>query len=408
MTAGRAFGLLLAALCMAAVGYGVSYWYPLPRQIAVPHNDTITTEPQMALTRIEAQGRLEPDTGTRVVGALPGEEIVQLDVHVGQTVRKDDVLAVLESYELRTAERVLAEHQLEKARQQYEAEKRLGELREQLADVARQQAQSRAKEIPPEESIRVGRKRLDLAKARLAKLEQLREDPQTRDAIAEAELEQQQLLIQQIEVELEHEEAKRLAAEEAARLARDAADLDVAMAQATQENLEKASPLPVLQQSVELARLAEEASLVRAPCDGTVLEVYSRQGERIANTPILQLGDLRRMVCIAEIHEANLKDLEVETASESAEDGKLVPARDYRVTLRSAALEQDLAGSIVEVGRLIGAPALRDPNPLAQSDLRTVKVRIALDDASSEAARRFVNLQVNVTIHLEDPETATP
>ena len=51
---------------------------------------------------------------------------------------------------------------------------------------------------------------------------------------------------------------------------------------------------------------------------------------------------------------------------------------------------------------LIGALSLRDPNPLAQSDRRTVKMRIELDDASTEIARRFVNLQVNVTIHLTD------
>ena len=59
---------------------------------------------------------------------------------------------------------------------------------------------------------------------------------------------------------------------------------------------------------------------------------------------------------------------------------------------------------MVEVGRLIGAPALRDPNPLAQTDRRTARVRIALDEASSEIARRFVQLQVNVTIHLTDVE----
>ena len=120
--------------------------------------------------------------------------------------------------------------------------------------------------------------------------------------------------------------------------------LDVAMAKLTQENLVKASPLPVLEQSVKLARLAEEASLVRAPCDGTILEVYARQGERVANTPILQMGDLRQMVCIAEVHEASLKDLEIKKVSDDPDDGKLVPARDYPVTIRSAALEQNLQG----------------------------------------------------------------
>ena len=69
---------------------------------------------------------------------------------------------------------------------------------------------------------------------------------------------------------------------------------------------------------------------MRAPCDGTILEVYARQGERVANTPILQMGDLRQMVCVAEVHEAILKDLEVKTAPTIPDDGKLVPARNYR------------------------------------------------------------------------------
>ncbi len=112
---------------------------------------------------------------------------------------------------------------------------------------------------------------------------------------------------------------------------------------------------------------------MRAPCDGTILEVYARQGERVANTPILQMGDLRQMVCIAEVHEASLKELEIKKISDDPDDGKLVPARDYPVTIRSAALEQDLQGRVIEIGRLIGAPSLRDPNPLAQSDRRTVK-----------------------------------
>ena len=137
---------------------------------------------------------------------------------------------------------------------------------------------------------------------------------------------------------------------------------------------------------------------------GPILEVYARQGERVANTPILQLGDLRQMVCVAEVHEENLKDLEVKTVPDSADDGKLVPARDYAVTIRSAALEQDLHGKVVEIGRLIGAPALRDPNPLAQTDRRTVRVRIELDEASTEIAETICPAAGQRNHHLTDAE----
>ena len=401
MTIGRTFCVLVAALCLAAVGYAVSYWYPFPRPGVRPPTEGTLSEPQENPPRIEAQGRLEPVSGTLAVGAIPGEEIVQLNAHVGQAVKKDEVLAVLGSLELRVAERVLAEEQLEKAKRQFEAEQSLGKHREDLAKISQEQAEWKKREIPPKESISVATKRLELAEAQLEKLERLRNDPKTQEAIAQAELEQQQLLIRQIQLELDENSGKLEAAEQTQRLAQSAAELDVAMAHTAQDNLVKASPIPVLQQSVALAKLAEKVSVVRAPCDGTILEVYSRQGEHVANTPILQMGDLRQMVCVAEVHEENLKDLEVKAVPDSAGDGKLVPARDYAVTIRSAALEQDLHGKVVEIGRLIGAPALRDPNPLAQTDRRTVRVRIELDEASTAIARRFVQLQVNVSINLQ-------
>lgn len=402
MTIGRIICVPFAALCMAAAGYAVSYWYPWPRGGSASSPAGAFAQPQEKPTRIEAQGRLEPAAGTVAVAALPGEQLVQLNVHVGQLVRKDDILAVLGSLELRSAERALAEQQLEKARHQYDAEQALGELRADVAHLSQQQAAARAQEIPPEESIRVGQQRLELAATHLKKLEELRNDPQTQEAIVEADLAQQRLLVQQIQVELDESRTRLDAARQTQQLAQRAADLDVRIARTTQQNLVKASPLPVLEQSVELARLGEKASVVRAPCDGTVLEVFARQGERVANAPILQLGDLRQMVCVAEVHEANLKDLQVTTVADAAGNGRLVPARDYAVTIRSAALQQDLRGKVVEVGRLIGVPALRDPNPLAQSDRRTVRVRIELDESSTELARRFVQLQVDVTIHLTD------
>ena len=126
MTIGRTFCLLVAGLCMAAIGYAASYWYPLPQPGTQPA-DVATPAPVENPTRIEAMGRIEPVSGTLTVAAIPGEEIVQLSAHVGQTVKKDVVLAVLGSQKLRSEERILAEQQLEKAQRQFEAEQGAGE-----------------------------------------------------------------------------------------------------------------------------------------------------------------------------------------------------------------------------------------------------------------------------------------
>lgn len=400
MTIRRTLCILVTAVCLVGLGYAVGHWYPWPAPKPKPGEKDEPAE-STALSTIEAQGRLEPISGTLAVGAIPGDTIRRLDVRVGQEVSKGTELAILGSAELRTAERVLAERQLEKAKIQFAAEKSLAQTRQELAKISEQQAEARKKEIPLEESIDVGKQRLALAEARLKKLEQMQSDPQTQEAVADADLEQQRLLIRQITIELAENTGKLEAAQTTQGLAMSAAKLDSDMAQTSFQSLQDATPLPVLEQSVELAKLAEEASKVRAPCDGTILEVYIREGERVANTPILQMGDLRQMVCVAEVHEECVRRLDVKRVPDAAGGAQLVPARDYAVTMESPALTQDLHGKVIEIGRLVGAPALRDPNPLAQTDRRTVRVRISLDEASKELADRFVQLQVNVTIHLQ-------
>ena len=80
------------------------------------------------------------------------------------------------------------------------------------------------------------------------------------------------------------------------------------------------------------------------------------KGERIANTPLLLMADLQQMICVAEVHEASLKELEIRE-----EDGRLVPARKYTATIKSVALTKALEGEVLEVGRLIGAPEIARP-----------------------------------------------
>jgi HlyD family secretion protein len=399
MTLGRTIGLILLAAVMAVAGYAVSYWHPLPRRDAVSGEVPVSSVTERKRTRIEAQGRLEPANGTLTVGAIPGEKIVLLHVSPGQFVRKDEVLAVLGSHEIRQVELALAEQQLEQAKRQLAAEQRLGALRQEVAELSAEQAAAREREIPSRESIEVAEKRLQLAATRLKRLEELRDDPRTVEAIADAELEQQRLLVRQIEVELSQSMAQWELARQSHALALRAARLDITLAELTRESLAAASPVGVLEQSAALAALALSTSLVRAPSDGTILEVYVREGERVANTPILQMGDLRRLVCVAEVHEASLRDLGV-PAEPPGNGVETALSRDFPVTIRSGAFDRDLTGRVVDVGRLIGAPALRDPNPLAATDRRTAKVRIELDEESAAIARHFIHLQVHVTIQL--------
>lgn len=406
MSLGRVITWALLALSLMAVGYAISYWYPLTATSSaagtaprVPQQDV----PQKP-SRIEAQGRLEPASGTRLVAAIPGEQIVHLHAYPGKRVRQGEVLAELQSHQLRQAELALAVEQLAQAQRQLTVEAKLGTLRQEIAELAVRQAESTKQEIEArKESATVGTRRFELAEARLNKLKELRAHPETLDAVAEAELEQQQLLLRQIEVELRQGEAQLAVAQDNQKLACQAARKELELARLHLESLTPVSPLPALEKRIALTELAAEASIVRAPCDGTILEVYMREGERVANSPILQIGDLSSIVCVAEVHEASLKELQPFREGLDEQDGRLIPVAEHTAIMRSVAFETPLIGRMVEVGRLIGAPALRDPNPLAASDRRTASVRIELSPESVALAERFVHLQVNVTIELAAP-----
>ncbi len=385
---------------MAAAGFGVCYWkLVLPSKTEDPPGSKI-----VKLERgesIEAQGRLEPASGVLLIAALPGEEIVQLNAYGGKQVNQGDELAVLGSQEIRETELQLALEQEKTAVAQRKSQLALAELRKKAADISRQRAEAGENEIPPQELQQVAQDRRDAADTQLKTLRQLYADPATRDAITGAELKQQELLLQQLDAEIKHNNAKRAAAERTQELALEAARLDVEIAGESYRALEDANPEATLQLTAKLAGLAAKATKVLAPCNGTVLEVYARQGERVANTPLLQMADLNTMICVAEVHEARLHEIQSDVEQGSM---KLIPVKDYPVTITSAAFDEQLKGEVIEVGRLIGAPALRNPNPLASTDRRTAKVKIRLDDDSMAKARRFVNLQVNVKIHLVSPE----
>lgn len=398
MTLSRFLGWLVLCVLMAGLGYGASYWYQYP----LVHDDVVgpltADPPQDQQVVIRAQGRLEPAGKTIAVSALPGEEILEISCYVGQDVEPGRELARLRSHDIRQAEYALALAQQAKGKAQLESELKLSEERIRAAQLARKQAETREKEIPPEQLELAMQSRRALAAEQLQLLQKLRDNPVTRDAIADAEIKQQTLLLQQIDAEILHNQNKKEAATDLQELALQAADVDSRMAELTLTGLQQGDPSQVLERSVELARLVAEATTVRAPCDGKILEIYARRGERIANAPILLMGDLSRMVCIAEVYEAELSRLKTEE-----HEGRLIPVQPYPVTMKSAALDNDLHGTVIEVGRLIGAPKLRDPNPLARQDLRTAEVTIQLDETSTQTARRFVHLQVDVTIDLQLP-----
>ena len=113
--------------------------------------------------------------------------------------------------------------------------------------------------------------------------------------------------MRQAESELEAGRASLDQLDRTNRLGMEAAILDLAAAREATKQLPFATPVKSLEVNRKLAAAQFERTEVTAPCNGTILKIYVRQGETIGNKPILQLADLKRMVVVTEVYENEVK-----------------------------------------------------------------------------------------------------
>lgn len=126
------------------------------------------------------------------------------------------------------------------------------------------------------------------------------------------------------------------------------------------------------------ARSDLSKSQVLAPIGGTVLKIYVRPGEKSDGKGILDIGNIDKMTADVEVYQTEI--------------GAVVLGAPVELT--AEALSRPLNGTVTKIGLEVGAQTLTDSSPAANTDARVVVVTITLDEASSEAAKRFTNLQV--------------
>jgi HlyD family secretion protein len=126
------------------------------------------------------------------------------------------------------------------------------------------------------------------------------------------------------------------------------------------------------------ARLARAS--VRAPVDGQVLTIHAREGERIGQDGLLELGRTQQMYVVAEVYETDIAL--VKTGQ---------PA-----TASSPALGDPVSGVVERIGMLVARNDALDLDPVARTDSRIVEVFVRVDEPERVAG--LTNLQVEVEI----------
>ncbi|MEQ1903685.1 MAG: HlyD family efflux transporter periplasmic adaptor subunit [Pirellulaceae bacterium] len=384
------FALTIVVAAFAA-GWFFSAWRTPLRQQSV---ETGSESQQFAQPPVFAQGRLLPNGGIYNVVAPPGQRIASLLVNENdQVVAQESELATLEALEGLVVQSQLTDAQSESAENDLQQKTMAAENNLLLARSNVRSAQLNLEQAEAAGDFSVPEQQLEQARAKLDRLHQLARDPQTSLYVSQAQVAEQQLAIKRAEAEFDHSRRKQTAAVEGAKMALEVAKQSDLAAEKAFEMLKKmtmdnrASKL-----TKQLAETQVTNARILAPISGTVLKIFVKPGESVSTTPLMQIGDLSKMECNAEIVDQMIPRVAV----------------GQRAKITHPALPRTLYGTVRQIGRLVGSSTLPNPSPLAMVDRRTVDVRIEIEPTDVEAASVLINLQVTVEIETPSASPAVP
>ena len=116
------------------------------------------------------------------------------------------------------------------------------------------------------------------------------------------------------------------------------------------------------------------------PIDGRVIAIHTRDGERVGEQGILEVGRTNEMYAVAEVYETDIGRVRI----------------GQKASASSPALSKPLTGTVSRIGLKVGILEALPTDPVSRVDARVVEVEIKLDD--SELAENLTNLHVEIVI----------
>ena len=271
-----------------------------------------------------ARGYTDAPEGTAVVAGDPagGSVLVELKVKDGQKVKKGETLAVLSNYARADVTLRMAEADLVKLKQMHDFVLK----GTRLSDIALQEAALKSS---------IEQNKLEaLQRARSGKPPDMRE---IETAIADQGLERQKVRLALLKTTLENDLAQH--------------EIDMANTQSR----------------IDSAKRTLEDALVRSPLDGVVVQIFSRQGERVSPAGIVKVVDMAQLRVLADVDELHVN--------------RLKPGGKVDVTFRG---NNDVyKGTIERIAPTVKRMQRVEPDGGSSTDARVVQVEIKIDDTSS-------------------------
>jgi HlyD family secretion protein len=337
--------------------------------------------------KVVALGKIQPADGVLAVSAVPGSQIASLLVQENEQAPAGAQLATLVSLEMQQAQVGSIKAKMQEAEARLAAETAVAAANQAKAKIAQEKAESSGLDLEAQQA------QVDLLQATVAAAERQagRLDGASTDLVSAQQQDTTQLSLAEQRAKLKVAEVTLAKMQQSAEFAKTAAAADLAAAEAAAAQVKASFPLDSLKQQLVMAELQRDRSMLKAPIAGTVLKTFVQPGETVGNSPVLQMADLSRMVVVAEVYQNDIK--------------KLKPGQKVIVESRAFHApfdEQGLRGEIVRIGRQTAGAGLKSMDPFAKTDRDVLEVSIALDEASSQEAAKFVNLQVDVVIPLDE------
>lgn len=375
---------LIPTLLILLIGFGGGLWIGRSSYQISPWTINRVAEVKVESSPIAARGQatIVPKSGLVNVMVPPGQRLLDVMVNEGDSVTagKTELAKLLGqvTLELQTQ---LVDSQMEDAQRELNQKILVAESNKLNADSSLSVAQSQLKQAQDGIELALAERQLVSLKKKLDSINELADDPKTELYVSKSVVDDQKLAIEQAESKLIFAKQQQANAIEAAKLnvesAKKASQQAETVLRSLNELRDQNRTFTLTKQIAE--NQAENARLI-APIDGTIVRVFGKKGDVLVNSPLLQVADLSEMYCTAEIVDQLVSKLFISQS----------------VVIKSPALPKDLAGTVVEIGRVVGNASLTPTNPLEPVDRKTVQVRIKINEEDNEIAKKLVNLQVDL------------